>query len=240
MKDFLKAQFDEIRENKLRFGLLVVALFAAIIFAVTDSFERGEEIDLADPQKISQADTTNTRADLVPAQSESAKKLPAENPAATSGNVTVKSRNSISTNGNVKATSGNVKAVIGANADEIYIYDPFKNPNPAPEKKVDPPKVEVPVKAEEKFSKPVEPVIVIQPAPEVLSKPKPPEVKFVLHGTALGENKVALVKKISEGKVIEMLFLKIGDKLNGKKIADIAENFLTFDDGSSMYFENKE
>lgn len=233
MKDFLKAQLDEIRENKLRFGFLVVALFAAIIFAVTDSFERGEEIDLASTQKISQADTTNTRADLVPAQSESAKKLPAENPVATSGNVTVKSGNSTSNN-------EKVKAVIGANADEIYIYDPFKNPNPAPEKKVDPPKVEVPVKAEEKTSKPVEPVIVIQPAPEVDKTPKPPEVKFMLHGTALGENKVALVQKISEGKVLEMLFLKIGDKLNGKKIADIAENFLTFDDGSSMYFENKE
>ena len=233
MKDFLKAQLDEIRENKLRFGLLVVALFAAIIFAVTDSFERGEEIDLAAPQKISQADTTNTRADLVPAQSDSAKKLPAENPVAASDEFTTTSKN-------LKAANGNIKAVIGANADEIYIYDPFKNPNPAPEKKVDPPKVEVPVKAEEKTSKPVEPVIVIQPAPEVPATPKPPEVKFVLHGTALGENKVALVQKISEGKVLEILFLKIGDKLNGKKIADIAEKFLTFDDGSSMYFENKE
>ncbi|MBQ9488128.1 MAG: hypothetical protein IJU91_10105 [Selenomonadaceae bacterium] len=213
----MKAQLEEVRENKFRFGLLAVALLAAIIFAVTDSFERGEEIDLAAPQKISQADNTNTRA--VQTQVDSVESLPAET---------------------VTATSGNVKAVIGANADEIYIYDPFKNPNPAPEKKVDPPKVEVSAKAEEKISKPVEPVIVIQPAPEVDQTPKPPEVKFVLHGTALGENKVALVQKISEGKVLEMLFLKIGDKLNGKKIADIAENFLTFDDGNRMYFENKE
>lgn len=211
MKDFLKAQLDEIRENKLRFGLLVVVLFATIIFVMTDSFERGEEIELAAPQKISQVE---------PVQTQAVDNLPAEN---------------------LASTTGNVKAVIGANADEIYIYDPFKNPNPKTEKKVEPPpKVEVPVKADEKSSPPAEPVIVIQPAPEVDKTPKPPEIKFVLHGTALGENKVAMVQKISEGKVLEMLFLKIGDKVNDKKIADIAERFLTFDDGSRMYFENKE
>lgn len=212
MKDFLKAQLDEIQENKLRFGILILVLFAAIIFAVTDSFEQGEEINL-EPQKISQVET-------VPNQSEAATNLPAKN---------------------VTATNGNVKAVIGANADEIYIYDPFKNPNPAPKVKAEePPKVEVPVKADEKPSPPVAPVIVIKPAPEVPASPKPPEVKFVLQGVALGENKVAMVQKISEGKVLEMLFLKIGDKLNGKKISDIAEDFLTFDDGNRMYFENKE
>lgn len=211
MKDFLKAQLEEIRENKLRFGLLVVVLFATIIFVMTDSFERGEEIDLAAPQKISQVE---------PVQTQAVDNLPAEN---------------------LASTTGNVKAVIGANADEIYIYDPFKNPNPKTEKNVEPPpKVEVPVKADEKPSPPDEPVIVIQPAPEVDKTPKPPEIKFVLHGTALGENKVAMVQKISEGKVLEMLFLKIGDKVNDKKIADIAERFLTFDDGSRMYFENKE
>ena len=225
MKDFLKEQLDEIRENKLRFGILIFALFAAIIFAVTDSFERGEEINL-ESQKISQADITKNRADLSPAQSESAVNLPAKN---------------VTANENVYASSGNIKAVIGANADEIYIYDPFKNPTPAPKVKAEePPKVEVPVKAEAKTLPPVEPVIIIQPAPEVPVPPKVPEVKFILQGVALGENKVAMVQKISENKILEMLFLKIGDELNGKKIADIAEDFLTFDDGNRMYFENKE
>ena len=207
MKDFLKAQLDEVRENKLRFGLLVVAFFAAIIFAVTDYFERGEEIDL-EPQKISQVEPVQTTADEKPVAQK------------------------------VSVANENVKAVIGANADEIYIYDPFKDP--APKVKVESPKVEVPVKAEEAKSSPIEPVIVIKPTPDVPAPPKPPEEKFVLQGIALGENKVAMVQKISEGKVIEMLFLKIGDKLQGKKISDIAEDFLTFDDGNRMYFENKE
>ena len=208
MKDFLKAQLDKVRENKLRFGFLLAALFVTIIFAVTDPFERGEEIDL-EPQTISQVETVPTQA---------VENLPERN-------VT-------------PATNGNVKAVIGANADEIYIYDPFKSP--APEKVAEPPKVEVPVKADDKPSTPPEPVIIIQPAPEVPAPPKPPEIKFVLQGVALGENKVAMVQKISEGKLLEMLFVKIGDKLNGKKIADISEDFLTFDDGNRMYFENKE
>lgn len=190
MKDFFKAQLDEIRQNKLRIGLLTVIFLGTIIFW-TMNFESGEEIKLDEPAKNLSA-TEN---------------LPAKN---------------------ISVTSEKVKAVIGADVEEVYIHDPFYNPAP-PAKKV-----EVPVKVEEKVLPKVEPVIVPQPVKEV---PKPPEEKFILKATALGETKTALVKKIVNGKV-ETLFLKIGDKVGDKIISEIDRDFIKFDDDSVMIIEN--
>ena len=199
MKDFLKSQLEEIRENKLRFGLLIICLVVAIIYAFADSFDSGEEINLDAPQKVAQVES------------------PAKNISSTSEKVTV--------------TSDKVKAVIGANADDVFIYDPFKNPAPA--------KVETPVKVDEVDAKvektlpPAEPAIVPPPVVEV---PMPPEDNFILRGTALADNKTAMVEKISNGKA-EMLFLQIGEKINGKAIIDIAQDFITLDDGNILYIE---
>ena len=197
MKDFLKSQLEEIRENKLRFGLLIICLVVAIIYAFADSFDSGEEINLDAPQKVAQVES------------------PAKNISSTSEKVTV--------------TSDKVKAVIGANADDVFIYDPFKNPAPA--------KVDEPVKVDEvdlkKTLPPTEPAIVTPPAVEV---PTPPEDNFILRGTALANNKTAMVEKISNGKA-EMLFLQIGEKINGKAIIDIAQDFIILDDGNILYIE---
>ena len=57
MKDFLKSQLEEIRENKLRFGLLIICLVVAIIYAFADSFDSGEEINLDAPQKVAQVES---------------------------------------------------------------------------------------------------------------------------------------------------------------------------------------
>ncbi len=199
MKDFLQSQLEEIRENKLRFGLLVICLIATIIYAFTDSFDSGEEINLDAPQKVSKVES------------------PVKNISSTSEKVTV--------------SSDKIKAVIGANADDVFIYDPFKNPAPA--------KVDEPVKVDEvdakveKTSLPNEHVIVQPPVVEV---PKPPEEKFILRGTALADNKTALIEKISNGKS-EKLFLQIGEKINGKAIVDIAQDFIILDDGNILYVE---
>ena len=72
--------------------------------------------------------------------------------------------------------------------------------------------------------------------PPVVEIPKLPEDKFFLRGTALGDNKTALVEKISNGKT-ETLFLQIGDRINDKIIVDIATDFVTLDDGSNLYIE---
>ena len=183
MKDFLKSQLDEIRQNKLRVGLLTLILLSTLIYATTN-FDTGEEIKLDEPAE----------------------------------NVPVK---------NISPTNEKVKAVIGASNEDFYIYDPFQNPNP-PAEKIE----EVPVKVEENILPPAEPVIV----EKVEETPKPPEEKFILRGTALSDEKSALVEKIVAGKT-EILFLKIGDKINGKVISDIDKNFIKFDDDSTLIIE---
>ena len=189
MKEFLQSQLKEIRQNKLRVGLLTLILFGTMIYA-TVYFDTGEEIKLDEPAE----------------------------------NVSVK---------NISPTNEKVKAVIGASNEEFYIYNPFQNPEPPPEKVEEPAQVEeVPVKVEEKVLPPAEPVIV----EKVEEVPKPPEEKFILRGTALGNEKSALVEKIVNGKT-EMLFLKIGDKINGKTISDIDKNFIKFDDDSTLMIE---
>ena len=197
MKKFFKAQLEEVRENKLRFGLLAVTCIVAIIFAVYDSLESGEEIDLDAPQKVAQVETP-------------VKDIP-------------------STNKTVAVSSDKVKAVIGANADEVFVYDPFKNPKP-------PAKVEMPVEVEKKNLPPEPPAESVIVMPPVVEVSKPPEDKFFLRGTALGDTKTALVEKVSNGKS-ETLFLQIGDKINNKVIVDIATNFIILNDGETIYID---
>lgn len=190
MKEFLKSQFDEVRQNKLRVGILTLILLGTLIFAAND-FEKAEEIKLDEP-------ATN------------------------------------STSKNFSPTNEKIKAVIGASNEEFYVYNPFQNPSPPAEKVEPPAKVEeTPVKVEEKVPPPV---IIAPPVEKVVEVPKPPEEKFILRGTALGTEKSALVEKIVEGKS-EMLFLKIGDKINGKIISDIDTDFIKFDDGSIINIE---
>ena len=186
MNDFFKSQLEELRENKLRVGLLAIILFATIIYAVSVELDTGEEIITDEPQKISEV----------------------EEP--------VKVTSSVS--------SDKVKPVIGANVDEIFIHNPFNNPAPA----------KIPAKVEEKIIPPAEPVII---TPPVVEEPKPPEIKFVLQGVALGDEKTAIVEKIESGKV-EILFVTIGDNLNGKIIVGMESNNIILDNGDKLYIKS--
>lgn len=185
MKDFWKAQLDEIRENKLRFGLIVACLIAVIIFAAIDS-ESGEEIQLAqkNPVNVGQSD-----------------KIQVEQPTKFS------------------ATSENVKPLIGANSDEVFIQDPFKES--APIEKATPPKFE------EKILTPV----TFEP-PKI--EYKAPEEKIILQGVAIGEESTALVKKII-GDKSETLFIKIGEKIKGKAVVEIGQDFVTLEGGEKIF-----
>ena len=180
MNDFFKSQLEELRENKLRVGLLAIILLATIIYAVSVEFDTGEEIITDEPQKISEV----------------------EQPAKVAA-----------------PTSDKVKPVIGANAEEIFIQNPFYKP--------------APVKVEEKIIPPkVEPVIIAPPVEE----PKPPEIKFVLRGVAIGDKKTAFVEKIDAGKV-ELHFVTVGDNLNGKIIVDMESDSIILDNGDKLYIE---
>lgn len=125
----------------------------------------------------------------------------------------------------VERKSDGVKIVLGANADELFIGDPFAGED-KPKPKPQPPK---PV---------VEPVpqIVIQPPPQplIIEQPKPQE-KIILVGTAIsGDNKTAMFLREKE-----TLFLTVGEEISGKKISDISVEFVTFEDGQRAYMQKE-
>ena len=119
----------------------------------------------------------------------------------------------------VEKSADGVTLVMGANADPLFIGDPFAgNEKPKP-----PPKVVTP---------PVPP-IVIQP-PQIPEQPKPqPQEEIILTGTAIsGTNKTAMF--LRDKKTI---FLTIGEEIGGKKILDITPDFVTFEDGERVFIQ---
>lgn len=116
----------------------------------------------------------------------------------------------------------NITVVLGANSDSLYVHDPFKVP--VEEKIEEPSPVEIPT---------VQPVII---APPVAQDSIKPVVKIFLRGTAvIGDKKSALIQIISDkDSAAENLILEIGDNLDGKKIIDINQDFVTFDNGEIL------
>ena len=118
---------------------------------------------------------------------------------------------------NSSVLNENVKILIGANSADLIVGDPFKIP---PKEKVIPP--------------PELPPVIIQPVAQVPTLTE----EFVLRGTVIiGDNKTALIQKISDGKKSKdgQLILRIGDNLNGKRIVDIGTDSVIFEDGENLY-----
>lgn len=125
----------------------------------------------------------------------------------------------------IEKSRDGVKIVLGANADRLFVGDPF-----AVEEEPKPPLEPEPVV--EPVLEPI-PQIVIQPPPTI-EEPKPKE-QITLTGTAIsGDNKTAMFLR---GK--ETLFLTIGDEVGGKIILDISPQFVTFTDGERIYLQKE-
>ena len=117
----------------------------------------------------------------------------------------------------VEKSPDGVTKVLGANADKLFIVDPFAGK----EKPLPPPKIEFP------------PPVVIQPPPQ--EKISEPAEKIILTGTAIsGANKTAMFLR---GK--ETLFLTIGEEIGGKKIFDISPDFVTFENGEKVFIQKE-
>lgn len=116
-----------------------------------------------------------------------------------------------------------VTIVIGANADELFIGDPFEG--------VEKPKPPPPPKIPE-----VIPQIVIQPPPPPApQEPTEPQEKIILTGTAIsGSNKTAMFLRGEE-----TLFKTVGEEVNGKIISDITSDFVTFKNGERVYIQKE-
>ena len=221
LQAFWKNELKEIKKNKFRVIVLVLLTVTSFFFMLTDDAE--EKIVLEENSQIEQVEQQEKKS--------SDKKI-----------VVIKKDT-----GESKSDGANVDVVIGANSDDLYIEDPFVSEK----------SVEVALKkevAEIPATPPQLPPIPIQLPPipdqvpilpEIPQIPQQPAEKFVLSGTAIGENKNAIVTKISstQGKDIEEnIIVGVGDYVQGRQIVDITSNSLIFDDGKDpMYlrgFEN--
>ena len=184
MKDFIRHELEELKQNKVRAIALGVCFVVLLIFWATDDSSGGEEIILEDEPPLTK--------DLP------VKVLPVE-----------------------KSPDG-VTLVLGANADELFIGDPFAGEDkPEPPSQVTPPHV---------------PSILIQPPPvEQPKQPKQPKDRIILTGTAIsGEIKTAMFLRDKE-----TLFLTVGEEIGGKIISDISAEFVTFEDGQRVYLQKE-
>ncbi|MBR0261023.1 MAG: hypothetical protein IJQ85_04425 [Selenomonadaceae bacterium] len=123
----------------------------------------------------------------------------------------------------VEKSSDGVTLVLGANADELFIGDPFA----VKEKPKPPPKVATP---------PVPPIVIQPPPTQPPVQPKPqPQEKIILTGTAIsGDKKIAMFLREKE-----TLFLSIGDEIGGKKISDINPDFVILEDDVRVFIQKE-
>ncbi|MBD3879552.1 MAG: hypothetical protein SR1Q5_07705 [Quinella sp. 1Q5] len=183
MKDFLRHELDELKQNKVRAIALGVCFVVLLIFWATDDSSSGEEIILDDKPPL----TKDLPVRVLP----------------------------------VEKSSNGVTLVLGANADELLIGDPFAGEDkPKPQPKT----VVAPV-----------PPTVIQPPPPPVAQPQQPKERIILTGTAIsGEVKTAMFLRDKE-----TLFLTVGEEIGGKKISDISAEFVTFEDGQRVYLQKE-
>ena len=118
-----------------------------------------------------------------------------------------------------------VTLVLGANADEFVIGDPF-----AAEEELEP--LEEPPAVGEPLPTIPPPEI---PAPQPIIETTKPSEPVTLNGTAIsGSNRTAMILR---GK--ETLFLTIGDELDGRRIIDITPDSVAFDDGERIFLRKE-
>ena len=190
LKEILRRELDELKQNKIRVIALAVCFILLLIFWIADDSSDGEEIALnEEPPPL----TKDLPVKVLP----------------------------------VPKSPDGVKKVMGANADRLFIGDPFEveeEIKPAPP----PPIIQEPTPP---LPKVPAPSIVIEPKPEpVIEQPKE---KIILTGTAIsGENKTAMFLRGNE-----TVFLTVGEEIGGRKISDITPDFVTFEDGGRIYFQ---
>lgn len=201
LKNFWQKDLNELKENPLRFGGLLICFIAVVALFFSDD-GGGEQINISEnPAPVENVKTENVKT-----------------PANDTKVIAVK-------NAKNSSADKNITVVLGANSEELIVHDPFK----VPQKE----KIETPPPAE---------ILTVQPViiPPVAQEPPKLSEKFILRGTAIvGYKKSALIQMISNDKnsAAENLILEIGDTLGGKKIIDISQDFLTFDDGEILFID---
>ena len=131
-----------------------------------------------------------------------------------------------------QVSDDNITPVIGANAENIFVKNPFQTPEVAEVETA--PEVEEEISEPEKNSPPV--VIVQQTAPPQKNSTPVQEEKFILSGTAIGDKqRTALVQHYKGKNFSGTIILQVGDSLKGKKVVDITEDAVTLEGGEKIF-----
>lgn len=213
IREIFDSQLKEIAKNKARFTVIVVAFILAVSLKFVDVGESEEEVNLDEPPKT---ENTSARETNPPAKNNPNKNI-----------VPVKKASSSS-------AEKNITPVIGANVEEIFIHDPFAAPP-----QIQPKEIEI-VEVTPAPPTPPPPTAIEPPPAQILNEPEKisePAERFVLRGmVASGENKLAILEKIGDkNSSSESLILGVGDTIRGRRIIEIGEEFLAFDDGEKIY-----
>lgn len=240
IRNFLKNEFKEIKENKIRFIALVFFTIIAVGFMFAD--DGGEQIELNEPVQIEQEQIVEIGdVEIGDKPTDSNKKI-----------IFVKKNIA-------EDEEKSVTAVIGENQDDyVYIRDPF-----ASEEKIEvAEKIDI-SNVEEKTvttSKIPENSIItditadnLPPIPEpdltflipqnkpIIPENKAPADEFILEGTVIcGSNKNALIKKISPIQNNryreEDIIVNVGDYIQGQQITDIAHGKIILNNGENYMY----
>lgn len=234
LRDFLDNELQEIKQNKIRFTVLVFFTLFAVGFMFAD--EDSEQIELNEPIQIEQEKNISTESK----QTDTDKKI-----------IVVKKNHD-------ETEKTNVSIVIGENPDDyVYIRDPFASKvedNIEVTKK--PEIIETHVATSENAEKPkVLPTIPddLPPIPEpnlallipqdkpIIPETKVPEDDFILTGTVVsGNNKNALIRKVSPARDdkyhAEDIVVKVGDSIKGNQITDIADGKIILNNGEFQIY----
>lgn len=130
IETFLQAQIAEIKKNPVRFAAVCTLFIVVVIFCFMDENSAGEEIDLAETEIETPAETVDADQKII----------------------TVKTAA-------ISNADKNIIPVLGANSEDLYVRDPFKIPakpkvQPPPELPaviIPPPVAQVPPAPTEKF-----------------------------------------------------------------------------------------
>ena len=230
IKKLLQNELEEIKQNRFRVLVLIFFTILSIGFMFIDDEET--QIALDEPMQIEQEIIES-------AENKKSEKKPA----------IIKKKHD-------EYSEVKVLPVIGANSDELYISDPFalKEKSETTEEND---KEEISVTQEMPvITQQIAPIPALTPItpdnlppiPEpdialllqqdkpILPENKEPAEEFILTGTAIsGDNKLALVKKVSSTPNSnyhdESIIVKIGDSIQGQQITDIVDSKLILNNG---------
>lgn len=238
LQEFWQNELEEIRQNKIRVFALIFSFFIAV--ALMFSEDSGEKIDVSHSEKVEESAEITSKKNIDDDKNPNKKVISVK-----------KAEN--------KNDGEKIVAVIGANSEELYVGDPFqsseekpasvkqevsKNENIPQQIPIIPPQApKISVQSSElppipDMSADLPPIPSVTPVK--LAENITPATEFVLTGTAINsDKKVAVVKKISasQGKNEreENMLLVVGDVLDGRKIVNITEDSIIFDDGNNIH-----